>query len=124
MSLYLWITLGSALGGLARFVLPGFAADRIGEIVAWETLVENFSGSFQCDGDHRILYHCGVAPVPLRCRAERIKSALTMQLPAELPLFLPDLDRMVDGGLVALGKVWVLHCRNDAGASAAERPAP
>jgi hypothetical protein len=39
MSLYFWITFGSALGGLARFVLPGLTADHIGKPFAWETMV-------------------------------------------------------------------------------------
>jgi len=46
MSLYLWITLGSALGGLARFALSGFVAHHVGETFPWGTLIVNVSGSF------------------------------------------------------------------------------
>ncbi|QYM77962.1 fluoride efflux transporter CrcB [Horticoccus luteus] len=46
MALYLWITLGSALGGLARFIVSGFVAERIGETFPWGTLTVNVAGSF------------------------------------------------------------------------------
>ena len=46
MSLYLWITLGSGLGGLARFALSGFVAHHFGETFPWGTLIVNISGSF------------------------------------------------------------------------------
>jgi len=46
MSLYLWITLGSGLGGLARFALSGLVAQHFGETFPWGTLVVNVSGSF------------------------------------------------------------------------------
>ena len=46
MSLYLWIALGSALGGLARYALSGFVAHHIGETFPWGTLIVNVSGSF------------------------------------------------------------------------------
>ena len=46
MSLYLWITLGSGLGGLARFALSGFVAHHFGETFPWGTLIVNVSGSF------------------------------------------------------------------------------
>jgi len=46
MSLYLWIALGSGLGGLARFALSGFVAHHIGETFPWGTLIVNVSGSF------------------------------------------------------------------------------
>lgn len=46
MSLYLWITLGSGLGGLARFALSGFMAHHFGETFPWGTLIVNVSGSF------------------------------------------------------------------------------
>ncbi len=46
MSLYLWIALGSALGGLARFALSGFVAHHVGETFPWGTFIVNVSGSF------------------------------------------------------------------------------
>jgi CrcB protein len=46
MSLYLWIALGSGLGGVARFALSGFVAHRFGETFPWGTLVINVAGSF------------------------------------------------------------------------------
>jgi CrcB protein len=44
--LYLWIAVGSALGGAARFWLSGFVADRIGQTFPWGTMVVNVTGSF------------------------------------------------------------------------------
>lgn len=46
MSLYFWIALGSALGGVARFGLSGFVAHRVGETFPWGTLIVNVAGSF------------------------------------------------------------------------------
>jgi fluoride exporter len=46
MALTLWIAIGSALGGTARFVLSRFVAERIGETFPWGTLIINVSGSF------------------------------------------------------------------------------
>jgi CrcB protein len=43
--LYLWIMLGSALGGGARYWLSGFIANWIGETFPWGTIVVNVSGS-------------------------------------------------------------------------------
>ena len=44
--LYLWIAIGSALGGVARFWCSGFVATRIGELFPWGTLFVNVTGSF------------------------------------------------------------------------------
>jgi fluoride exporter len=44
--LYFWIAVGSALGGVARFWLSGFVADRIGQTFPWGTLTVNVTGSF------------------------------------------------------------------------------
>jgi CrcB protein len=46
MNLYLWIALGSALGGMARHGLNGFVTGRMGEVFPWGTLLINIIGSF------------------------------------------------------------------------------
>jgi CrcB protein len=43
---YLWIAVGSALGGMARYWCSGFVANAIGETFPWGTLVINIAGSF------------------------------------------------------------------------------
>ena len=43
---YLWIGLGSALGGMGRFWFSGWVAQRCGETFPWGTLLVNVSGSF------------------------------------------------------------------------------
>lgn len=40
----LWISIGSALGGMARFGISGVVARRIGETFPWSTLAVNVSG--------------------------------------------------------------------------------
>ena len=46
MQSYLWIMLGSALGGGARHWCSGFAAHHFGETFPWGTLIVNVVGSF------------------------------------------------------------------------------
>lgn len=46
MSTVFWIGLGSALGGMARYGVSGWVAQRAGEVFPWGTLVVNASGSF------------------------------------------------------------------------------
>ena len=46
MVTYLWIAVGSALGGMARYWCSGVAARLIGETFPWGTLVVNVTGSF------------------------------------------------------------------------------
>lgn len=46
LAIYLWVGLGSALGGMGRHWLSGVAAQRFGETFPWGTLVVNVSGSF------------------------------------------------------------------------------
>ena len=46
MMTYLWIALGSALGGMARFWCSGFVAERFGGTFPWGTLLVNVVGSF------------------------------------------------------------------------------
>ncbi len=43
---YLWIALGSALGGVARYWISGVVAQRFGEAFPVGTLVVNVTGSF------------------------------------------------------------------------------
>jgi CrcB protein len=42
----LWITLGSALGGMGRYLISGLVARRFGETFPLGTLVVNIVGSF------------------------------------------------------------------------------
>lgn len=46
MTSYLWIAIGSALGGMARFWCSGVAARLFGETFPWGTLIVNVVGSF------------------------------------------------------------------------------
>lgn len=46
MIVYLWVALGSALGGVARYWCSGFIADRFGEAFPWGTILVNVLGSF------------------------------------------------------------------------------
>ncbi|MFQ5346770.1 MAG: fluoride efflux transporter CrcB [Rhodothalassiaceae bacterium] len=45
MAGWLWVMLGSALGGSARFLVSGLVARRIGETFPWGTVVVNVTGS-------------------------------------------------------------------------------
>lgn len=42
----LWVVLGSALGGMARYGISGLVARQIGEVFPWGTLTVNVTGSF------------------------------------------------------------------------------
>lgn len=44
--LYLWVAVGSALGGVARYWCSGLAAVLLGPTFPWGTLFVNVSGSF------------------------------------------------------------------------------
>lgn len=46
MALYLWIALGSGIGGAARFGLSGWVAHRFGETFPWGTIAVNVAGCF------------------------------------------------------------------------------
>jgi CrcB protein len=46
MATYLWIAIGSAIGGMARYWCSGVAARLIGETFPWGTLIVNVLGSF------------------------------------------------------------------------------
>ncbi|VFU16739.1 putative fluoride ion transporter CrcB [Methylocella tundrae] len=43
---YLWVALGSALGGMARFWFASFVASLTGPTFPWGTLLINIGGSF------------------------------------------------------------------------------
>jgi fluoride exporter len=43
---YLWIMLGSAIGGGARYWISGLIADQIGDTFPWGTMWVNITGSF------------------------------------------------------------------------------
>lgn len=43
---YIWVGIGSAIGGVARFWISGFVASRYGESFPFGTLVVNVTGSF------------------------------------------------------------------------------
>ena len=44
--LYLVVLVGSAIGGLARFILSGLIGSQFGETFPWGTIVVNITGSF------------------------------------------------------------------------------
>jgi CrcB protein len=46
MAAYIWIAIGSALGGVARYWCSGVAARLIGETFPWGTILVNVLGSF------------------------------------------------------------------------------
>jgi len=46
LGIYLWITLGSALGGAARYWCSGVVARAFGESFPWGTMLVNIVGSF------------------------------------------------------------------------------
>jgi CrcB protein len=46
MALYLWIAIGSGLGGVARFGLSAWLASRFGETFPWGTFAVNVTGCF------------------------------------------------------------------------------
>ena len=46
MLIYLWVTLGGAIGSAARFWISGLVAERYGATFPFGTLLVNISGSF------------------------------------------------------------------------------
>lgn len=44
--IYLWIALGSALGGVGRYWLSGVVANSFGQTFPWGTIIVNVTGSF------------------------------------------------------------------------------
>jgi CrcB protein len=43
---YLWVGLGSALGGMGRFWIAGVIGQRYGDAFPWGTILVNVTGSF------------------------------------------------------------------------------
>jgi CrcB protein len=43
---YLWVALGSAIGGAGRYALSGVVADWVGATFPWGTLIVNITGCF------------------------------------------------------------------------------
>jgi fluoride exporter len=46
MSLYIWIAIGSAIGGVSRYALTSSTAGLFGGTFPWGTLIINVTGSF------------------------------------------------------------------------------
>jgi CrcB protein len=46
MQYYIWVAVGSALGGVARYWLSGVTANSFGETFPWGTMIVNIIGSF------------------------------------------------------------------------------
>jgi fluoride exporter len=46
MATYLWIAIGSGIGGVARFGMSGWMAHRFGETFPWGTIAVNVTGCF------------------------------------------------------------------------------
>ncbi len=46
MNGWLWVLLGSALGGSVRFLISGLVARHVGETFPWGTMTVNVTGSF------------------------------------------------------------------------------
>jgi len=43
---YIWIAIGSALGGMSRYWISGIVARQFGETFPWGTVIVNVTGSF------------------------------------------------------------------------------
>ncbi|HEU0220655.1 MAG TPA: fluoride efflux transporter CrcB [Paracoccaceae bacterium] len=60
----IWVALGSALGGPARYFASGFVGRRIGETFPWGTMAVNVSGGFAI-GLFAAAAAAGLLPMPL-----------------------------------------------------------
>lgn len=63
-----WVALGSALGGMARYGISGFVANRIGETFPWGTLVVNVSGALVIGTFAALVAPAGALPGDLTVR--------------------------------------------------------
>jgi CrcB protein len=66
--IYLWIFVGSAIGGMARYWVSGAVARRIGETFPWGTVIINISGSFLIAFFGAVAIQHGSFPVPADVR--------------------------------------------------------
>lgn len=46
LHIVMWVALGSAIGGPARYFVSGLVGRRVGETFPWGTMVVNISGAF------------------------------------------------------------------------------
>jgi CrcB protein len=46
LQIYVWVTVGSAIGGLGRYWMSGLVARLVGETFPWGTVFVNVTGSF------------------------------------------------------------------------------
>jgi len=68
LSAYLWIALGSAIGGLARFGVTALFAALLGPAFPWGTLAINLSGSWLIGFFNTLSGSDGRFLVPVRVR--------------------------------------------------------
>ena len=65
---YLWIALGAAIGGMARYGFSGVIANWIGTTFPWGTLVVNVTGCFVIGIVNTLTGSDGVLLVPINTR--------------------------------------------------------
>lgn len=65
---YLWIALGAAIGGMARYGLSGVIANRVGATFPWGTLIVNITGCFVIGIVNTLTGPDGRLLVPLNAR--------------------------------------------------------
>lgn len=61
----IWVALGSAIGGPARYFVSGLVGRRIGETFPWGTMVVNVSGAFLVGLTAAAAAAGGVLPMPV-----------------------------------------------------------
>lgn len=59
-----WVAAGSALGGLARFLVSGLVARAVGETFPWGTMVVNVTGAFAIGVLAVMARHQGLLSLP------------------------------------------------------------